>query len=70
MSVQAADFSCGLDNMRARGTGEWFPGNEGAELIDTVAEFLVKCPHEKEQGYRAEQVLSPCQPACAPCVLP
>ena len=32
------------------------------QLIDTVAEFWVYCPQEKEQGYRAEQVLSPCQP--------
>ena len=36
---------------------------------DTVAAFLVYCPREKEQGYRADQVLSPCQPSCAPCVL-
>ena len=38
-------------------------GNEGSEL-------LVECPHEKEHGYRAEQVLSPCQPTCASGVLP
>jgi hypothetical protein len=30
---------------------------KGSGIIDTVAKFLVYCPHEKKQGYRAEQVL-------------
>ena len=48
----------------------WHVRGKGAELIDTVAAIrhrdCAKCLQAKEQGYRADQLLSPDMPRCRP----